>query len=140
MTIATALTQMASILEANTDAVKAHANPPESLSEFPCFVLEWVRGDLGMTSASDTSNNLLTAVVALYANRQVLATSSAVARPFITSVFEALAGNASLNGAALVVEDIRFEGPGGLDYGGQQYFGIRFEVDVRFKDAVTFAL
>lgn len=140
MTIATALTQMASILETNTDAVRAYANPPESLAEFPCFVLEWLRGDLGMAAAGDTSQQLLTAVVALYANRQVLATSSAVARPFITSVFEALVGNATLNGAALVVEDIRFEGPGQIDYAGQQYFGIRFEVDVLFKDDTTFAL
>jgi hypothetical protein len=131
---------MATILEANTDVARAYANPPESLPEFPCYVIEWLRGDMGMASASDTGNYLLTAVVALYVNRQVLATSSAGARPFITSVFEALAGNASLNGAALVVEDVRFEGPGGLDYAGNQYFGIRFEVDIRFKPNVTWAL
>jgi hypothetical protein len=140
MTITTALTQMASILEANTDA-KAFVNPPESIgNEMPCFVLEWMAGTLQLATAGDLSNDLLTAVVALYTNRQVLPAASAAARPYIISVRNALTGNASLNSSALVVEQIRFEGPGGMDYGEQVYMGIRFEVDVRFKSAVTFAL
>ena len=140
MTITTALTQMASILETNTDAVRAYANPPESLSEFPCFVIEWQEGDLTLATAGDLSNDLLTATVALYTNRQVLPIASSAARPFIVAVRDTLTGNASLNSTALSVETIRFTGPGALEYGDQTYMGIRFEVDVRFKNAVTFAL
>lgn len=138
MSIENALTEMASILEAATTA-KAYAEPPESLPRFPVYVLEWTGGEMTNAAAALT-NDLLTAVVALYTNRQVLPTASAAARPFIEDTRDALWGNASLNGECLTIEAIRFDGPGGMDYNDNQFYGIRFEVDVRFKENVTFAL
>jgi hypothetical protein len=139
------LTQLASILEANTSAKKAHINPPESIQEMPVFVLEWISGILGMATAGTLTNELCTALAALYINRQVLPVASAAARLFIDEVRDALNGNASLNGTCVGVEEIRFTGPGAIDYTSSSgitnwHYGIRFEIDIRFKDNTTWAL
>ena len=145
MSKVTALAQLASILEDNTSATKAHVYPPESLGELPCFVLEWMRGTLGMATASTLTHELCTAIAVLYINRQVLPVASTTARPFIDEVRDALNGNASLNSTCVCVEEIRFEGPGAIDYTSSSgvtnwYYGIRFEIDIRFKDSTTWAL
>jgi hypothetical protein len=145
LTKVTALTQLASILEDNTSAIKAHIYPPESIQEMPAFVLEWTRGILGMATAGTLTNELCTALAVLYINRQVLPVASTAARPFIDEVRDALNGNASLNSTCVSVEEVRFEGPGAIDYTSSSgitnwHYGIRFEIDIRFKDNTTWAL
>jgi hypothetical protein len=140
MTKVTALTEMASILVSETSVNKAHEYPPETISETPCFVLEWLSGTLGMAAAGSPTNEVCTALVALYVNRQVVFEASEKARPYIDEVRDALNGNASLNSTCVSVEEIRFLGPGVMDYGDQLHYGIRFEVDIRFKDTTTWAL
>jgi len=145
LTKVTALTQLASILEDNTSATKAHEYPPESIAEMPCFVLEWISGDLGMATAGTLTNELCTVLAVLYLNRQVLPVASTAARPYIDEVRDALNGNASLNSTCVSVEAIRFSGPGAIDYTSSAgivhwFYGIRFEIDIRFKDNTTWAL
>lgn len=145
MTKVTALTQLASILTANTSVTQTHAYPPESLGTLPCFVLEWDRGELGMAAAGSPTNELCTALALLYINRQVSFEASTTARPFIDQVRDALNGNASLNSTCVCVEGLRFDGPKAISYGSSSgqpvwYYGIRFEIDIRFKDNTTWAL
>jgi hypothetical protein len=130
--LANALSALASILEAQTGA-KAHANPPESISEFPSFVLEWMTGGrLYRETETALDEDLVTAAAGLYVNRQVLPSASAVARPFLTSVRDAVWGNANLNGEVRWVPEIRFTGPGALEYGIDTHLGVVFEMDVKF--------
>ncbi len=145
MSKVTPLTQLAAILLANTSAVKVHEYPPESLGELPCFVLEYTSGELGMAAASALTNEMLTVVAALYISRQVLPLASTDARPYIDEVRDALNANASLGGTVLTVEGLRFEGPGALAYTEvigrpNLYYGIRFEIDFRQKENVTWSL
>ena len=130
--LANTLPALATILEAGTGA-KAHSVPSESISEFPSFVMEWMTGGR-MFREVETAipEDLATAAVGLYVNRQALPGASAVARPYLTSVGDAIWGNANLNGEVRYVPEIRFTGPGGLEYGIDTHLGIVFEVDVRF--------
>ncbi len=140
MTIVAAITELASVLESNTDAKKAHEYPPESLSETPCFVIEIFGGTLDFATAGELSSDNITVEVGLYFTRQEIRRSSQKVRPFIASVRDALWANASLNREAEGLLAIRFEGPGEMRYGRKKYFGIRFELDYKFKESVTFEL
>ncbi len=138
MSAATALAQIQSILETSLTAVKVHEYPPESLSTFPSLVLEWTGGSVGLAEGGSYTSETATLLCALYINRQVLYNASEVARPYIDSVRDALAANAPLlTPCGASVETIRWQGPGGLTYNRNEYYGIRFELDVRFQDNAT---
>lgn len=140
MTINTALTELGTILEAETSCTKVYVNPPESLSEFPCFVLVYVGGSMTLATAGDLSHDILTAQIALYVTRQSLPTSSTKVRPYIQEVRDALTGNATLNGSCFRIGPLtNFEGPGAMNYATDLHYGIRFECTIEFKDAVTYA-
>jgi len=136
--IDTALDEMATILTANTDAT-AYATPPESLPDVPCFVLEWLNGTMTMATVASLSQDTLTCLAALYTSRVVLPAASSSARYYIADVRDALYGNVTLSSTSFTITEIRFTGPGGVDYNGQQYYGIRFEIDILFKEDVTFS-
>lgn len=136
--IDTALDELATILTANTSAT-AYATPPNSLPDLPCFVLEWQTGTMTMAAIASLSQDTLTCIAALYTSEAVLPAAASSARYYIADVRDAVYGNVSLNSTSFTVTEIRFTGPGGMDYNGLQYYGIRFEIDIMFKEEVTFS-
>ena len=138
MSAATALAQIQSILETNLTAVKVHQFPPESLSTFPSMVLEWTGGSTGLAEGGSYTNRTATLLAALYINRQVIMNASETVRPYIDSFESAIADNAPLiTPCGASVETLRWQGPGLLTYNRNEYYGIRFEMDVRFQDNAT---
>lgn len=137
MSVATALAQIITILE-TTSAEAVHEYPPESLSVFPSFVLEWTGGTVGLAEGGSYTSEVATLLCALYINRQVVYNASETARPYIDEVRDAFAANAPLlTPCGASVETIRWQGPGVLTYNRNEYYGIRFELDIRFQDNTT---
>jgi hypothetical protein len=113
MTYATAITQMATVLEAVSGVSIVHQDPPESLVEFPCFVLRWNSGELEWYT-----NNLMQEEATLWA---IL---------YLNSFRDAIDGVRDLSGNVFNILRWRWEGPTGLTYADNIYLGIRFEVDI----------
>ena len=138
MSAAAALAQIQSILETNLTAVRVHEYPPESISTFPALILEWTGGSVGLAEDGSYTSEVSTLLCALYINRQVIMNASEIVRPYIDSLRDAITANAPLiTPCGASVEQIRWQGPGVLAYNRNDYYGIRFELDIRFQDNTT---
>lgn len=134
MTYATAVTQLASLLASETSTNIVHSDPPESLGQFPCWVVQWVRGEGGYL-AGGVTDEVVTLGALLYISRQVLPIQNSTVRGYIQEFTNMMQAYRTLNGGFNDVVGWRWEGPTGLTYGGQTHLGIRFEIVGRFNEA-----
>lgn len=129
MTYATAITQLATVLDGITGIDIIHQDPPESLSELPCFVLIWQSGEIEYFTNNLTREEGTVAAL-LYLNRQILPSASSNVRGYIQSFRDAIDGVRDLSDAVFNILRWRWEGPAAVNYADQWYLGIRFEIDV----------
>ena len=130
MTYATAITSLAALLAANTSAKTVHQDPPESLSQFPCWVLGWARGN-GIWVSIGLTEESTTLMAVLYLSRQILPISNASIRTYIQEFRDMIAANRTVSGAFFAVDNWAWEGPVAITYGDKILLGIRFEITGR---------
>jgi hypothetical protein len=113
-----------------TGLVRWHAEPPESLSEFPAGMVFSVSGEI--TAVSDGfDRGLHTLRVAVYLARAVLPEAVAAAQVWPYRVHNALKADQTLGGTVLaVVWPLRYR-MGPMVYGSETLFGVAADVVVK---------
>lgn len=132
------ITELAALEATITGVAVAHDTSPEAVGDFPCFVNFPIRGVLHFSTADGKQNDHTIACILLVA-RGNLPTAEADTRPFIDLFQIKLAGAFSLGGTVSTINEIRYE-YGNIKYAGEDFIGIRFEVDVKEIGSITVAL
>jgi len=118
-----------------TGVQQAVENPPEGLGDPPmamAYVVYW----------TPASNSLV--VYRVHAEiilaRSSLPDDMVAARPFVLKGLAAFADDVYVGGTCQYCMVVRGVGPGPIKWQGQEYFGVRFELDVKIdhKDTFTF--
>jgi hypothetical protein len=109
-----------------------HANPPESLNEFPCSITYMSSGE--MTQASHgLARSLHTLVAEIYIQRTLLPQAMDEARMWPDAIYAALAADQTLGGAVdHIVWPLRYVARP-ASYGNIEsvFYTVRFEVTVK---------
>lgn len=105
---------------------RAHANPPESFSQFPAAIVYVVDGSFGEpTGRTICEAHTVTYVVELYTARQVLPQAIAAARKWPEPVI------AALRATALNIRYPLNWTMGPLPYSAETLFGLRFRISIK---------
>lgn len=114
-----------------TGVKSAPENPPEALNEFPVVVCYFVRGDFTYGQSSPAIG-LHTVHADLHLSRSNLPEDEKAARPFILRALVMTAGNLKMDSTCehCLLTNYQY---GGLDYGKQKTFGIRFTFETKIK-------
>lgn len=134
--IVAAVKEIVSVLSGVTGANQAPEFPPEGINDPPMIVTKLISTDV---SYSATYSRTVSEVWAdVFLARAVLPHAEENALPFVYLVMEAMAAEVTLNSKASHCVLTRVEGPQGLTYGGEQYYGIRciFELKIH-HDSLT---
>lgn len=130
------MTQIKTI-QGNIAGVKqAFDNPPASINAFPCFV-----NFIGPGKPTYNMKLVLlrhTVKMCLYVSKQTTPETEARLRPFVDLVLDAFDVKNSLNSTCNDSEVTAYE-PGVLSYGGHQYAGIVFTIEINENEARTYA-
>ena len=136
VSIATIRTGIATVLD-TISGLRVYTWAPDSINEFPCI---YIRPDNGIyPMAMRGANAGVEAVfeLVLFASRaNDAATAQSVLDAYIapqgsSSIQATIASDRSLNGAADTSWIERFYDYGGLSYGGVDYIGVKFELQVK---------
>lgn len=106
---------------------------PPSLGEVPVALIVPTEGRVEY-SAGGAAHEYVQVAITLYFAPGILAEAVNKAVPFIALVRNKLAGEMSLDGTVVSIlpdPDVWFEGPGGVNYAGQEYTGIVFHYWVK---------
>ncbi len=134
--IVAAIKEMASVLGGVAGITQAPQFPTEGVNDPPFIITKLRYTDV---SYSATYSRTVSEVWAdVYLARAVLPNSEEQALPFVYSIMEAIAAEVKLNDKAAHCLLTRVEGPQGMAYAGEQYYGIRCIFDLKIKhDGLT---
>jgi len=138
MAIQDIITQLAALEATITGIKNAYDETPEALGALPAFINYPRLGRLHF-STSDGKQNDHTIRCDLLVARGHLPKAENLARPFIDLFQVKLAANFSLGGTVSTIKEIRYD-YGVIEYAGESFVGIRFEVDVKEIGTITVAL
>jgi hypothetical protein len=115
--------------------VRAYADPPESISEFPAAVVYAQRGALGTASAG-MGRNLHTIRIDLYTSRTQLPEAVNSARAWPDVLHAALADAPTLGVSGCTIDwPVTYEAIA-AQYNNLTHYGLRFEVTVKIVEAL----
>jgi hypothetical protein len=134
--IVAAIKEMASIVGGVAGITQAPAFPPEGMND-PPFVLTKLR-TTNVSYSATYSRTVSEVWIDLYLSRAVLPHAEENALPFIYLIMEAFAAEITINSKATHCTLERVEGPQGMTYAGEQYYGLRcvFELKIKY-DSLT---
>ena len=136
MAIETIITALAALEAAITGVVKAYDNVPGGLNELPAFVNYPKSGRLHFSAAGGGQSDH-TIVCELRYSKAITGEADKKLRPFIKLFRNKLAANLTISGTVDTVNDIRYDYGILPPIGGEEYMGVRFEVDVKETEAIT---
>jgi hypothetical protein len=131
------ITQLTTVLGAMTGIESAPPHPPEAINDPPMVVCYFVGGEFRY--GGDLAIGVHTVHADVHLSRSDLAHDEEYARPFILRGLVAVAGNVTMSSTCehCLLQSYEY---GGLGYGGQETFGVRYVLEVKIKHAgVTIA-
>lgn len=132
MTLATVVDGLVTTLGAVTGIERAYADPPESLSEFPCLIAYAGSGTMEVMSAG-VGKNIHTVIVEIHHSRTIIQEAIDQAKVWPDQVLAALY-TAQKTSTLMVVWPVFYESTA-LGYNQEMHYGVRFRIPV--KDMVT---
>jgi hypothetical protein len=104
-----------------TGLARVYTDPPDSMQEFPCAIVNAARGSYELNAAGGRAFH--TVVVDIHHNRQILPQAVDEAKVWPDRVYAELAA----------ATDLYINGPityraGGMQYNNETHYGVRFEV------------
>ena len=127
MSIQSIITQVAS-LEATVSGVKhAYDTADSTINEFPAFINFPESGVINRTP--NLRKTIHRIKMLLYVTDSVLASAEAELRPYLVATLDVFDTHLSLNSSAASSQIVGYK-YGVLEYGGQKYLGISFDLDV----------
>jgi len=136
MAIQDAMRQIASI-EAGINGVKqAFDEPPSSINNLPCFV-NFV-GPASIDYAPSQRLMNCTAKMQIYVTGKIVPESEKLLRPFIDRTLDEFDQYISLNDTC-DYSMITGWNPGVMEYNGNDYLGIEFDITFRLSEVRSFA-
>lgn len=132
MTLATVVDGLVTTLGGMTGIVRAYADPPESLSEFPCLIAYAGSGTSEVISAG-VGKNLHTVIVEIHHSRTVIQEAIDQAKVWPDRVLAALYTAQKTNTLTVVWPFFYESIP--LGYNQEVHYGVRFRIPI--KEMVT---
>ena len=139
-----ALEQLSIVLGTVDGVRRTYPEAPETLNDFPCFVIYTQTGTQSLFPEADTPMGKATrqhsVKAILYLGTEEHFEFSEIekrARPFIEPVFDKLLENMSLNGTIETFMSNMSYSFGTSPVGGIRYWTIMFEIPFRLRTAVT---
>lgn len=127
MSLATVVDAVATHVQALTGMKRVYADPPDSMSEFPCAIVYAQSGEMGHRIGKGLcASGEHVIVVEIHHARQVLPQAVAASQVWPDLLFTQLQGSSTLN----VLYPVRYVA-GALEYGKEVHYGVRFEITVR---------
>lgn len=134
--IVAAIKEMASILGGVTGITQAPQFPPEGIND-PPFIITKLMGT-NVTYSLTYSSTVSEVWADVYLARASLPHAEENALPFVYLVMEAMAAEVTINAKASHCVLTRVEGPQGMAYQGEEYYGIRCIFELKIKhDSLT---
>lgn len=132
MTVQAVIDNLNSVIATVPGLARVYADPPESISEFPCAITYIREGEMYDSAAGGYS--LHTLVVEIYQARQIMALAIDKAKVWPDLVRSVLRANQTLNGSiSHFVWPLRYQALP-LPYNDQVHFGVRFLVQVKVNE------
>jgi RNA recognition motif-containing protein len=135
MSIQNIITQIATLQAEITGIKRAFDETPDSLNEFPCFVNFPSSGDIERIPGQRKTKHIIK--MQLRVIRADLPSAENKVRPFLDSVLDKFDANITLNGAVSRSAIIHYD-YGSLPWGGREYLGISFDIEVWETETLTF--
>lgn len=132
MTLEATVDNLVTALGAMTGIVRAYADPPESLNEFPCLIVYADTGTLELVSVGQ-GKNIHTIIGCVYHSREIIQTAIDAAKVWPDRVLQALY-TAQAASTLTVIWPVTYEAVA-LPYNDKWHYGVRFRIPV--KDMVT---
>lgn len=132
MSLETVVNGLVTTLGGMTGIVRAYADPPESLSEFPCLIAYAGSGTMEVVSVG-MGKNIHTVVVEIHHSRTIIQEAIDQAKVWPDRVLAALY-TAQKTSTLTVVWPMVYESIA-LGYNQEMHYGVRFRIPV--KDMVT---
>jgi hypothetical protein len=134
--IVEAITEIASVMSGIAGINQAPTYPTEGVND-PPFIITKLRSTDVSYSAS-YSRTMSEVWIDLYMARAVLPHSEEQALPFVYLVMEAIAAELTLSSKAAHCVLTKVDGPQGMAYAGEQYYGLRCIFELKIKhDSLT---
>lgn len=128
MTLETRVNGLVTTLGAMTGIVRAYADPPESLNEFPCLIAFASAGTMEVVTAG-LGKNIHTIVVEIHHSREIMQAAIDAAKVWPDRVLQALY-TAAAAGTVTVVWPMTYEALP-LPYNQEVHYGMRFRIPVK---------
>jgi hypothetical protein len=128
MTLNTAIDTLRGYVSGLTGMRRVYDDPPEAMSEYPCAIVYVLRGNYEANAAGGRSYHTL--ITEIHHTRQVLPEAMDAAKVWPDRMFAALKGVTDLD----IIWPMAYQA-GGLQYGSEQHYGVRFEVQVKVNEA-----
>ena len=132
---ATLITNLGAIVATIPQIKRVYADPPDSISEFPCAMIYTVGGDMEAQGVGHfrVFHNL---ELDIYSNMNVTAEAIAEARIWPGLLFPLLAADMTLSAAAASTDGVISYVSGPMPYGTDMHYGVKFSI--RYKMITTY--
>lgn len=135
MSLTAAISALVTVAGTVSGVVRAYADPPESISEFPSALVYAQSGTLEAVS-SGLSRNLHAIRVDVLSSRQQLQQAVAESRDWPDSLLTQLRADETLGGVVSgIVWPVTYEAMS-MTYNNLTHYGLRFVVTVKIMEAV----
>jgi predicted lipoprotein len=135
--IVAAIKEIASVLSGVAGITQAPQFPTEGVNDPPFIITKHIAADVDYSATYSRTISEVWADV--YLARAVLPHAEENALPFVYSVMAAMAAELTLNTKASHCVLVRVEGPQGMAYQQEQYYGVRciFELKIHHESTLT---
>jgi hypothetical protein len=135
--IVAAIKEIASVLSGMSGVEQAPQFPPENVNDPPMVVTKLISTDVSYSATYSRTTSVVWADVFLA--RASLPHAEEMALPYVYRTIAATAAEMTLNDKATHWILTRVEGPMGLTYGNEDYYGIRctFDLKIVYDDTLT---